>query len=158
MTKDSHAHPPHPCVNDGTNAKRPKGISKAERAGIVWPVARAAKLLHANGQTKRVAGIASIYFAGAMEGVARELIGAAFTCCAGQSKTRATAAHVMRAIRSNKSLHRVFANVAVHTGARNKHVAKALRTTTDAKAHKAARSATLPDAMRSDGEDTVLDV
>lgn len=94
----------------GEHKTKAPSVSKAKKAGLLFPVPKINKRMQKSGWTDRVGGTAPIWVAAVCEYMAREIIEAAGkTCVEGAKHKRITPRDVILAIRNDVDLNRVFA-------------------------------------------------
>lgn len=111
----------------GGKAPKAKSISKASKAGLLFPVPKINNRMQKSGWTDRVGGTAPIWVAGVCEYIAREIVEAAGkTCIEGGKHKRITPRDVILALRNDTDLNRVFAGHKALVGDKIKGVADEL--------------------------------
>ena len=94
----------------GETKTKKKSVSKASKAGLLFPVPKINKRMGKSGWTDRVGGTAPIWVAAVCEYLSREIIQAAGdTCVQGGKHKRITPRDVILAIRNDSDLNRIFA-------------------------------------------------
>lgn len=92
-----------------------KSVSKSERAGLVFPVAKEFKSLR-SAWRGRVAANAPVYLAGVLEAVAAEVVQAAGDATKKAGAKRITPAHLSAGIRNDLELHKALGGAVVFAG------------------------------------------
>ena len=109
-------------------ADRKKSVSRAEKAGIVFPVSRFNRHLRDSRKSKRVGAGAPVYLAAILEYAANEILEMSEKQL-GKKKKRISPMEIMRAIRSDQELNALLGGGAFFAGDRVKNVSAALKYT-----------------------------
>lgn len=131
-----------PVANDGATGKeaaishgtKKKSVSKASKAGLLFPVPKINKRMGKSGWTDRVGGTAPIWVAAVCEYIGREIVQqAGQTCTAGGKHKRITPHDVILAIRNDVDLNRIFAGHKALVGDKIKGVTEDIQLQADKK-------------------------
>lgn len=111
----------------GIMSKAPKkSTSRAERAGLLFPVSKVNRHLRESRKSKRVGAGAPVYLAAVMEYACNEILELAEKQL-GKKKKRITPAEIMRGIRTDTELNALIGGGAVFTTDRVKNVSHAIK-------------------------------
>lgn len=108
-----------------TTTAKPKSVSKSEKCGLIFPVARVNRTLKASGM-KRVGGGAPVYLTAVAEYVTAELMDVAGRLCKDRKRKTISVDDISSAMRADAELARVFAGFGMCIGDRFARVADAL--------------------------------
>lgn len=103
-----------------------KSKSRAEKAGLTFPVSKVNKHLRDSHMSKRVGGGAPVYLAAVLEYFAAELIECAGTQLEGNKRKRISPQDVMRAVRNDQDLNKLVGGYSVFVGDRVQNVTSAV--------------------------------
>lgn len=103
---------------------RKKSMSRAKKAGLVFPVSRISRHMRDMKRSKRIGAGASVYMAAVLEYAAAELLESAGGALG--KRKRITPTDVMRAIRNDEELHQLLGGCTVFVGEKIKNVSKAV--------------------------------
>ena len=96
-------------------AKR-KSVSKSEKAGLSFPVARVNKYLKKNSGLKRVGGSAPVYATAIVEYVVSELLDVAGNVTSAAGRKTVSPEDLMKGLRGDKELAKLFAGHSIFVG------------------------------------------
>ena len=106
--------------------EKKKSKSRAEKAGIVFPVSKFNRHLRESGRTKRVGAGAPVYLAAVLEYAAAEILELSGQVLDGSKRKRITPQDVMKSIRNDEELNQLLGGCSVFVGDRVKDVNKAV--------------------------------
>lgn len=109
-------------------AARKKSVSRADKAGIVFPVSRFNRHLRDSRKSKRVGAGAPVYLAAVLEYATNEILEMSEKQL-GKKRKRISPMEIMRAIRADQELNTLLGGGAVFAGDRVKNVSQALKYT-----------------------------
>ncbi len=109
---------------DDAAQKKKKSVSRAQKAGIVFPCARIGKSLKKDGRSKRVATTSSICIAAALEYTCAEIVELAVEKCKKDNRKRVSPQDVVRAIRADPELHRLTSGMVLSAGETMRKISK----------------------------------
>eukprot|EP00252_Welwitschia_mirabilis_P021796 TRINITY_DN56_c0_g1_i1.p1 TRINITY_DN56_c0_g1~~TRINITY_DN56_c0_g1_i1.p1 ORF type:complete len:156 (-),score=46.39 TRINITY_DN56_c0_g1_i1:168-596(-) len=95
---------------------RKKGVSKASKAGLQFPVGRIARYLKNGRYAKRVGIGAPIYLAAVLEYLAAEVLELAGNAAKDNKKNRIIPRHVLLAIKNDEELGKLLSGVTIASG------------------------------------------
>lgn len=126
--KDNATEPTTEPGNGIMSKKKQKKQSKsrAERAGLTFPVSKINRHLRESKKSKRVAATAPVYLSAVLEYAASEIIELSGNQLSGTKRKRIKPMDVMRAIRNDDELHKLVGGCAVFVGDRVKDVSAAV--------------------------------
>jgi histone H2A len=104
--------------------EKKKSVSQAAKAGVIMPVSRINKHLRDGKRSKRVGNGAPIYLAAVLEYVGAEIFEMAMATLG--KRKRITVTDIVRGIRSDKELNKLFAGEAIFAGDRVTNIAHAV--------------------------------
>tara|TARA_X000001036_G_scaffold33877_3_gene27676 strand:+ start:15417 stop:15839 length:423 start_codon:yes stop_codon:yes gene_type:complete len=105
-------------------AQKKKSVSRAQKAGIVFPCARIGKSLKKDGRSKRVATTSSICIAVALEYTCAEILELAVEKCKKDNRKRVSPQDIVRAVRADPELHRLTSGMVLSAGETMRKISK----------------------------------
>ena len=93
----------------GSNKSGKKSVSKSQRAGLTFPVARINRFMKNNSGTKRIGGSAPVYMTAVVEFITADLMDLAGNCANEAGRKTVTPADLTTALRGDVDLAKVFA-------------------------------------------------
>lgn len=104
-------------------------VSKSQKSGLVFPVARVNRLMKRSSGMPRVGGSAPVYMTAVLEYVTAELmeIAGQHTKQAKPGRKRITPEDIVMAVRGDPELAKIFKNSSVYTGDKLNKVSDALK-------------------------------
>lgn len=106
--------------------KKKKSVSKSERAGLTFPVARLNKHLKTKSKMKRVGSSAPVYLTALVEYVAAELLDAAGNKTKDAGRKTVSIDDLCKGLRTDKDLSRLFASNSIFMGEKLTKVSDAI--------------------------------
>jgi histone H2A len=101
-------------MNTLVNKKKP--VSRAQKAGLLFPVSRISKSLKKKGRSKRVGVGAGICLAASLEYICAEITELAAKRCSSDKRKRITPEDVALVIRSDQDLNKLTNGMTMSTG------------------------------------------
>lgn len=95
---------------------REKGVSRSNRAGIVFPVARIHRYLRDGNYADRISAGGSVFLAGSLEYLVAEILELAGNAARDHRKLRITPRHLQLAVRNDEELHQLLSSVTISQG------------------------------------------
>lgn len=108
------------------NKPKKPPITKSQKAGLVFPVARFNRLAKSEAGTKRVGGSAPIYLTAVTEYIVEEIIELAGECTKKANRKRITPEDISNVLRSDSELSKLYRGLQMTTGDKLTNTSKAL--------------------------------
>jgi histone H2A len=103
-----------------TSEKNPRGkrsqISRSKRAGLIFPVGRAARFLRRGRYATRIGDAAPVYLSAALEYLTAEVLELAGNACRDDKRQRIIPRHIVVAVRRDEELNKLFSRVTIASG------------------------------------------
>ena len=93
-----------------------KSITKSNRAGLIFPVGRIARILKSGKYADRVGGTGPVYLTAVLEYLMAEILEISVNIAKSQKKTRITPRHLLLAIKEDKELNTLLKNAVLISG------------------------------------------
>ena len=97
-------------------ASAASATTKAQRAGLQFPVGRIARFLKQNRSASRVGAGAPVYLAAVLEYLAAEVLELAGNAAKDSKKSRIIPRHIQLAVRNDEELNKLLANATIASG------------------------------------------
>ena len=97
-------------------ASAARATTKAQRAGLQFPVGRIARFLKQNRSASRVGAGAPVYLAAVLEYLAAEVLELAGNAAKDSKKSRIIPRHIQLAVRNDEELNKLLANATIASG------------------------------------------
>ena len=110
MPKASKAAP------DGSKPDKKKSVSKSQKAGLTFPVARFNRYLKNKSGMKRICGSAPIFLAGVVEYIAAEIMEVTGNGTKKANRKTISPEDLSAAVRGDDDLHKLFSGHAICVG------------------------------------------
>lgn len=101
---------------EGIMAKKKKSVSKSEKAGLSFPVARVNKYLKKNSGLKRVGSSAPVFATAIVEYIVSELLDVAGNITSTAGRKTVSPEDLLKGIRGDKELGKLFAGNSIFIG------------------------------------------
>eukprot|EP00249_Psilotum_nudum_P004423 c17948_g1_i1 orf=246-659(+) len=103
-------------MSGGRAKTKKKGVSKASKAGLQFPVSRLARYLKKGRYAQRIGSGAPVYLAAVLEYLAAEVLELAGNAARDNKKTRIIPRHIQLAIRNDDELGKLLSGVTIAYG------------------------------------------
>ncbi|MBE36391.1 MAG: hypothetical protein CMI16_12685 [Opitutaceae bacterium] len=111
----------------GGETPKKKSVSRAQKAGLVFPVSRIGKSLKKDGRTKRVAAGASVCLGATLEYLCAEMVEIAAQRCQKDKRKRITPADIVATLRADSELHKLTGGLTLSAGETMRKISQQLK-------------------------------
>lgn len=122
----------------GSDAQGKKSVSKSQRAGLTFPVARINRFMKCNSGMKRIGGSAPVYMTAVIEYMTAEIMQLAGNAALGQGRKTVTPDDLTGALRSDADFAKAFAGHGIFVGDKLDKISETIKYTPASKSKKAA--------------------